>query len=218
MGCDFRGAATAMRWVDADNPAAWLPTLDVAQHDHDTVEIERILFDMAQGKRLKVYAVPVAVLMFDALQAVAASLPRDTGGDAGRLTLVIDVAQARLVPSFAALEEACRDATPGTERREACTRIAHKLQRSDTVAGELAGLAMEKRTVAPDSREAHALAERRRLLEWQVATAARFDAPLLPWVRSHHARWHLDRMRALQREQEVLLAILREQGAPAAPR
>jgi hypothetical protein len=219
MGCDFRDAATSMRWVDADNPAAWLPTLDVAQHDHDSIEVERILFDMAQGKRVKVYAVPVAVLMFDALQAVSASLPRDVvGNDASRLEFVIDIAQSRLLPSFAALEDACRDAGPGTERREACLRIAHKLQRSDMIAGELAGIAIEKHAVAPDSHEAHALAERRRLLEWQSATAARFDAPLLPWVRTRHARWHLDRMRALQREQDVVLAILREEGSAAAPR
>ena len=217
VGCDFRDAATAMRWVDADNPAAWLPTLDVAHHDHDSVEMERILYDMAQGKRIMVYSVPVAVLMFDALDAVSASLPREpVGSDASRLALVIGVAQSRLVPSFAILEDACRDAIAGTERRDACLKIAHKLQRSDTVNGELAGITIERRWVAPDSREAHTLAERRRLLEWQSDLASRFDAPLLPWVKPRHARWHLNEMRASHREQDVLLAILRAQGMPAA--
>lgn len=218
MGCDFRDAATAMRWVDADNPAAWLPTLDVAQRDQDSVEVERILFDMAQGKRILTYTLPVSVLMFDALDAVAPTLPRDAiASDAGRLALVTEIAQARLVPAFTALEDACRDAAPGTERRDACLKIAHKLQRSDTVAGELAGITIERRSLPPESREAHALAERRRTLEWQLRTAERFDSPLLPWVKPRHTRWHLEQMRALHREQDVLLAVLQQQGMPASP-
>ena len=218
MGCDFRDAATAMRWVDADNPIAWLPTLDVAAHDRDAVEVERILLDMSQGKRIMAYTVPVSVLMFDALEAVAPVLPRDVvGSDASRLALVMAIAQARLVPVFTALEDACRDSPSVPERRDACLKIARRLQRSDTVAGELAGIAIERRTWPPDSHEARALAERRRTLEWQQRTAERFDSPLLPWVKPRHTRWHLGQMRSLQREQDVLLAVMHEQKAPASP-
>ncbi len=217
-GCDFRDAATAMRWVDADNPAAWLPTLVVAQKERDTVEVERILFDMSQGKHIEVYAIPVAVLMFDALKAVAASLPGSVAdSDSSRLALVTSVSGARLVPSFTSIDEACRESVAGTERREACLKVARKLQHCDATNGELAGLAIEKRTYPADSKEAHALAERRRVLEWQIAQAARYDAPLLPWVRNGHARWHLARMRTLHREQDIILAILRRQGTPLSP-
>lgn len=216
MGCDFRDAATAMRWVDADNPIAWLPTLDVAQHDQDTVEVERILFDMSQGKRFMAYTVPVSVLMFDALDAVAPELPREVvDTDASRLALVMAIAQARLVPAFSALEDACRDSPQGSERRDSCLTIARRLQHSDTVAGELAGIALERRTWPPESREARTLAERRRLLDWQQRTAERFDSPLLPWVRPRHTRWHLEQMRALHREQDVLLAVIQAQKTPA---
>lgn len=216
--CDFRDAATAMRWIAADNPAAWLPTLGVAFKEGDTVEIERVLFDMSQGKHFDVYAMPIAVLMFDALTATAKSLPKTyAADDASRLSLVIGVSAAKLVPSFTTLEEVCRDSAPGTERRDACVKIARKLQRSDTVHGELAGIAIEKHTVAQDSRESLALGERRRVLESLVSLAAKFDTPLLPWSKSTHARWHLDQMRALPREQDVLLAILREQGTPSMP-
>jgi hypothetical protein len=217
-GCDFRDAATAMRWVDADNPAAWLPTLAVAYKDKDTVEIERILFDMSQGKRIAVYALPIAVLMFDALKSAARSLPRAfAGSDAARLALVRSVAAARLVPSFTTVEEVCRESVAGTERREACLKIAKKLERGDTVSGELAGLSIEKHSLPADSREARMLAERRHVLEWQSGAAERFDSPLLPWLINAHARWHLARMRALPREQDVILTILREQGTPLEP-
>jgi hypothetical protein len=156
--------------------------------------------------------------MFDALTAAASSLPRNfADSDASRLALVTGLASAKLVPSFATTEEVCRESAPGTERREACLKIARKLQHSDTVSGELAGLAIEKHTFPADSKEYRALADRRHALEWQVSTAQRFDAPLLPWLRNSRARWHLARMRTLHREQDVVFAILREQGSPQIP-
>ncbi len=216
--CNIRDAATAMRWVAPSNPAAWLPTLNVAFKDGDTVETERVLFDMSQGKHFEVYATDVAVLMFDALTATAKSLPPNyADSDAGRLSLVISVATAKLVPSFTTLEEACRESAPGTERHDACMKISRTLQRGDTVRGEFAGISIEKHLVAPESKETLALGERRRTLELQESLAAHFDTPLLPWSKNAHARWHLARMRALPREQDVLLAILREQGTPSNP-
>ena len=41
--CDIRDVATVMRWVDADNGAAWMPTLAAAQRDRDTEEVDRVL-------------------------------------------------------------------------------------------------------------------------------------------------------------------------------
>jgi hypothetical protein len=217
-GCDFRDAATAMRWVDADNPAAWLPTLAVAQKEKDTVEIDRVLLDMALAKHFDLYANPMAVLMFDTLKAASKELPRNYAvTDASRLALIMAVASAKLIPSFATVEEACRESTAGTERRDACLKIARRMQHGDTVGGEIAGLMLEKHFLAADAKEAHALGERRRVLEWQQAAARKFDEPLLPWVKNAHARWRLARMRAMRREQEVILAILREQGTPLAP-
>jgi len=41
---------------------------------------------------------------------------------------------------------------------------------------------------------------------------------LLPWLRNKRARWRLARMRSTQREEDVCLAIIREQGmAPDPP-
>jgi hypothetical protein len=50
-GCDTRDAATVLRWVDADNSAAWLSAMTAAQKDKDTIEVDRILADMAHGTR-----------------------------------------------------------------------------------------------------------------------------------------------------------------------
>lgn len=217
-GCDFRDAATALRWVDADNPAAWLPTLAAAQKDRDAVEVDRVLADMAQGSRFDLYWNPITVLMFDTLKSAAKVLPGPyAGNDASRLALVMGIANAKMIPSFLTLKEACRESTPGSPRRESCLKVALALQQGDTVIGQMAGLALEERFLPADGKEARTIVERRHLLEWRLSEAGKFDQPLLPWLKNAHARWRLARMRGLRREEDVVLAILREQGSPIYP-
>jgi hypothetical protein len=218
VGCDVRDAATAMRWLDPDNAAAWLPTLAAALRDRDSFEVDRVLADMAQGERFDIYWNRIVVITFDALKAVSKSLPRGVvDSDSARFGLVVGVVAAEVVPPFTPLLEACHESLPGTERRESCQKIAKNMQQGDTIVAEIAGLNLEKRFVAGDGREFRALAERRRVLDWRVANADLFDATMLPWLRNAHARWRVARMRSLRRDEDVLLAILREQGLPLDP-
>ncbi len=217
-GCDVRDAATALRWLDPDNAAAWLPTLAAAHRDRDQVEVDRVLADMAQGIRFDFYWNRIAVLLYDQLRAVEKKLPRGyVDSEAARLDEVLGITSGEFIPPFSTLLESCRESLPGTPRRESCFKIAKSMQQGDTVATQIAGLSLEKRLVMVDGKEYRSLVERRRVLEWRVATAAKFDQALLPWVKNAHARWRLARMRALPREEDVLLAILRQQGSPIDP-
>jgi hypothetical protein len=72
------------------------------------------------------------------------------------------------------------------------------------------GFSIERRLLAPDSREARTIAERKRLLEWRMAAAAKFDNPLLPWTKNARARARIAEMRAIPREEDVCIAILRQ--------
>jgi len=217
-GCDIRDAATAMRWLDPDNAAAWLPTLAAAVKDKDMVEIDRVMADMAQGVRFDFYFNRIVVLMFDALQAVSKSLPKNAvDSDASRLSSIIAIASGEIIPSFAPLIEACRESAAGSARREFCQKIAKNLQQGDTIVAQLAGLSVERHLLPADSKESRALGERRRVLEWRMASAEKFDAPMLPWLKNAHARWRVAKMRALRRDEDVLIAILREQGTPIDP-
>jgi len=224
-GCDLRGAATAMRWLDPDNAAAWLPTLSAAQKDKDVMEVDRVLADMAQGGRFDIYWNRIVVLMFESLQQVAKSLPpgRDTS-DSARLMEVIGIVSAEMIPPFGALVDACREPSTGQRealgdsgRRESCLKVAKTLQQGDTVLAEMVGISLEKRLVPADGKEFHALSERRRILEWRTAQLAKFDAPLPPWIGNAHARLRVARMRSLRREQDVALAILRGAGSAVDP-
>jgi hypothetical protein len=209
--CDIRDVATVMRWVDADNGAAWLQTLATAQRDRDTTEVDRILADMAQGVRFDLYWNRIVVLMVDALYAARDRLPSGfAASDSARLTTVSGIASGEVIPPFTALVEACRESSAVVERREPCLKLSKTMQRGDTIVAQLVGFSIERHLLAPDSKEARAIAERRHVLEWRVAAAARFDDPLLPWTKNARARARLVQMRAMPRQEDVCIAILRE--------
>jgi hypothetical protein len=215
--CDIRDAATTMRWVDADNATAWLPTLAAAQRDRDAIQVDRILTDMAQGTRFDIYANRATVMVFDALKRVRLALPANyAASDLARLSEAVGVAAAAVLPSFSPLINACREAA-APERRDACVKLSKTMQRGDAVMTQLVGFAIERRLTSADAKEQHSIAERRRLLEWRVSSANASDTPLLPWLRNARARTRLARMRALPREEDVCIALLREHGLPLEP-
>jgi len=216
-GCDIRDAATIMRWVDADNGAAWLPTLAGAQRDKDTVQVDRVLADMAEGTRFDLYGNRVAVTMFDALKRIRTRLPPNyLQSDLTRLTEAMDIAGEVVIPSFSPIINACREAVSG-ERREACLKLSKSMQKADAVIAQLVGFAIGKRLTPPDSKDARLIAERRRLLEWRASSANISDTPLLPWLRNARARSRLAKMRAMPREEDVCIALLKEHGMPLDP-
>lgn len=217
-GYDIRDAATTMRWVDADNAAAWLASLAAAERERNATEIDRILAAMAQGARFDLYWNRTVVLLYDALKRIAEGLPRSyVASDAERFSEASSVASAEVLPSLQPLLGACVREPGALERRESCSRIARIMQRSDAVIAQLAGLSIEKHWAAPDGRDARAVAERRRTLEWRVATASQADEPLLPWMKSAQARHRIATMRALPREEDVDVAILRQHRLPLEP-
>jgi hypothetical protein len=216
-GCDIRNPATTMRWVDADNSAVWMATLAVAQRDKDPEEVSRILQEMAQGTRFDIYRNRTVVLLFDTLKQAGSDLPAGyVPSDLSRLSEAMAVAGAEIVPPFAPLLAACRESS-AAERRENCLTLSKLMQRGDTVSVQMAGLTIERRLSSPDSRDAHAVAERRRTLEWRVSAASEYDAPTLPWLTNALARARVREMRSAPREEDVDIAILRRHNIPLEP-
>jgi hypothetical protein len=209
--CDIRDVATVMRWVDADNGAAWLQTLATALRDRDQTEVDRILADMAHGARFDLYWNRLVVLMVDALSAARGELPGGfAGSDTARLTVITGIANGEIIPAFAPLVEACRESNGIPERHELCLRLSKIMQRGDTIVTQLTGFSIERHLLSPDSKEARAISERKHVLEWRQAEAAKFDSPLLPWMKNARARARLAHMRSLPREEDVCIAILRQ--------
>jgi hypothetical protein len=214
-GCDIRDAATAMRWVDADNGAAWLPTLLLAEREHNAVDVDRILNEMAQTTRFEFHWTRLVVLLFDALRHASRTLPAGyVPTDLARYQEALGVIDAEVLPPLAPLGSLCRSSP---EHREPCMRIARRMQHADTVIAQMAGFSLERYWLAPDGREARVLAERRRLLQWRIEAADRADEPLLPWSRNAWARRRIGAMRTIPREEDLLLAVLRQNHLPVEP-
>ncbi len=216
--CDSRDAATVLRWVDPDNGAAWLAQLSTAHKDKDTIEEDRVLADMARGRRFDLYYNQIMVLMFDALDGVRRQLPGGVvASDTARLTALAGVANAEIIPPFSALIDACRESVAGSERREDCLKLAKIMQRGDTVIVQMVGFGMERRLISPESKEAKNLTERRHLLEWRLSAAGKLDAAILPWTLNARTRTRLAQMRLRPREEDVCIALLREHKMPLEP-
>ena len=216
--CASRDAATVLRWVDADNAAAWLPELSTAQKDKDTVEVERVLADMARGTRFDLYYNQIMVMMFDALSRVRHELPGGVvASDTARLAALAGVANAEIIPAFSSLIDACREAAPRSERRGDCIKLAKIMQRGDTVIVQMVGFGIERRLIAADSKEAKSLAERKHLLEWRWSAAGKLASSILPWTQSARTRTRLAAMRTRPREEDVCIALLREHNMALEP-
>jgi hypothetical protein len=210
-GCDTRNVATVMRWVDPDNSAAWVTTLATAQKDGDTTEVDRVLTDMARGRRFDLYWNALAVLIYDSLKGIRSQMPKGYDpSDAARLSTATAVVSAETVPPLAGLNEACRTTAAGSERRADCLKLSKLMQRGDTIAVQLSGFGLERRLLPPDSKEARLIAGQRRLLESRSAAASRRDVGVLPWLLNSRARERLAEMRKRPREEDVCLALLRE--------
>jgi hypothetical protein len=210
-GCDSREVAIVLRWVDPDNGAAWLSQLSAAHKDKDTIEVDRVLADMARGTRFDLYYNQIMVLMFDALSGVRRELPGGVvASDTAKLTALAGVANAEIIPPLSPLIDSCRESANFSERRDDCLKLAKIMQRGDTVIVQMVGFGIEKRLVPPDSKEAKSLAERRRLLEWRMGAAGKLDSSILPWTQNARARTRLAQMRLRPREEDVCIALLRK--------
>jgi hypothetical protein len=208
--CDSRDPAFVLRWVDPDNAAAWLAQLSTAHKDKDTIEVDRVLGDMARATRFDLYYNQIMVMMFDALNGVRRELPGGVvASDTAKLAALAGVANAEIIPAFSPLIDACREAA-GSERREDCRKLARVMQKGDTVIVQMVGFGIERRLIPADSKEAKSLAERKHLLEWRLSAASKLDSAILPWTKSSRTHTRLAEMRLRPREEDVCIALLRE--------
>jgi hypothetical protein len=208
--CNSRDPAFVLRWVDPDNAAAWLAQLSTAHKDKDAVEVERVLGDMARATRFDLYYNQILVMMFDALHSVRRELPSGVlASDSAKLATLAGIATAEIIPAFSPLIDACREAAPKSERREACLKLAKVMQKGDTVIVQMVGFGIERRLIPADSKEAKSLAERKRLLEWRLSAANKLDSSILPWTQNSRTRTRLAQMRLRPREEDVCIALLR---------
>ncbi len=217
--CNSREVATVLRWVDPDNSAAWMSELADAHKEKDSVEIDRVLADMARGTRFDLYRNEIVMMMFDALSGIRRQVASSfDGSDLAKLITVVAVTDAEITPPLPPLFDVCREPNTGSERRQDCLKLAKIMQRSDTVIMQLAGFTLEKRMLPAEGKEARSLAERRHLLEWRTAQASNLDYSIVPWTQKARTRARIAQMRLRPREEDVYIALLRQRKLATEPR
>jgi hypothetical protein len=208
-GCDRKPIDAKLRAVDPENGAVFLPALQVVERGTDTTEADRLLAAVARSKRIDFYWNPLIAHLATAVISTRTLAPGPS------VVAVIGAASSVVIPPVAATSLPCKDWIPREERRTECKAIARAFLQGDTAVAESAGQAMAQGLWPPDSAEALAAKEARRVLLYQISA----NGPTAAQRLSDEAavQRFLDKLGRYRREREVIVAELAEAGLSAAP-
>jgi len=209
-GCNRKPIDAKLRVLDPANGAVFLPALGNPSADTDaTRQADRLIASLASSKRIDFYWNPLISHLSAAVISTQALAP----GPA--LVTVIGAASAVLIPPVAGASLPCRDWIPREERRNECKAIARAFLQGDTSVAEAAGQTMAQALWAPDSAEALAAKDARRVLLYQVLTNGAEAQRRLSDAAA--VQRYLDKLGRYRRERDVIVAELTEAGRSPTP-
>lgn len=215
--CDADGAAAALQGLDPDNAVWRMPGFAAAVRTGDQAEIDRELEQLAQASRFDMYGNPSIILTIDVLKRTglpASPEPGSTGAAAEWMTTAIGGFVYHSMTIFGSIPDACKGASSGSARREACLAIYRKMARSDTSVVQALGSSLLKRTADPGSADAALADAWRRDFDWsgtQLAEVYRTRDPRKALAEHERA------VRENPREDDSLRALLVALGLPPDP-
>jgi hypothetical protein len=208
-GCNRKPIDAKLRALDPSNGATFLPALQEVGPDSDPASADRLIAAVAKSKRIDFYWNPLIAHLSSAVITTRTLAP----GPA--VIAVIGAASAVVIPPVAGASLPCRDWIPRQERRAECRSIARAFLQGDTAVAEAAGQNLTEALWAPDSPEARAAKEARRVLVYQVSTNGKAAATRLGDEAG--VQRYLDKLARYRREREVIVAELAEAGLSATP-
>lgn len=214
--CQTEPLESRLKKLAPDNAVVWLSALKRAQADKDAQA--QILAAMERAQRFTSYWTTLASCLTTALHASTPSRtdPQASAPLTAALTETTQWLSALTLSSFSPMSAACSaERVRDPARRSACERIAQLLQRADSYAAEGLGLGIAQRLAAPGSEAAKDVERRVEALAYLNRTAAAVVEAQIE--RDKFSAEMLDLMKALPREQDVSLAILRWAGQPLTP-
>jgi hypothetical protein len=208
-GCDRKPIDARLHALDPQNGALYLPPLQDAGRDKNEAESDRLLAALAGSKKIDFYWNPLIAHLSRAVIATNTLAPGPS------VVAVIGVASSIVIPAVAGSSLPCKDWIPREERRTQCKAIAQAFLQGDTAVSEAAGQMMTQALWAPESPEAVAAKEARRVLLYQVSTNGPEAARRLTDAAAVHR--YLDKLDRYRREREVIVAELTEAGRSPVP-
>jgi len=207
-------AAAKLQEVDADNVAAWLPTLHA---EKDAARARALIATMAQAHRFDDFWSPSVLAVYNALKIMA--VPQDV------LSQGLNVTTARLnfatsvgggfMPNFQRLGEICTAAdAQDTALVADCVAIAHTLESGGTFRSQAVGFGLES-SLLPAGTARDVARARQRAASWQkerfLQLSARFPRE------EYLAQIYVDHLQAEHNELATVIAFLRSQHVPTDP-
>jgi hypothetical protein len=207
--CDRKPIDAKLHALDPDNGAVFLPALQEVRPGTDAAASDRLIAQVAASKRIDFYWNPLIAHLSSAVISTKTLAP----GPA--VVAVMGTASAVVIPPVAVASLPGRDWVLRDERRGECRAIARAFAEGDTAVAEVAGQSMTAGLWPPDSPEALAAKEARRVLVYQVSTNGKAVDQRLGDEAAVHR--YLDKLARYRREREVILAELAEAGLSATP-
>ena len=216
--CNPLAGEQHLRSADPANAAGWMGALLRARTANNESAVDAALAALGSTQRFDVYFNPLIVATSRELAAASSTgrPQKDQNILANATVTMISIVAATVLPALQPFAQSCRGRElelPG--RLERCRHAAQVYERGDTYIAEGFGLSMEQRLWPAFSPEAHAVEERRRVLQYRLEESNR-----LPVALSKAADLPTDYLEVLQthaREQDAALVYLQRAGVPTDP-
>jgi hypothetical protein len=215
-GCDVREAGAAFRQLDPGNAAGWMADLrDAKQEGHDD-GIDDILTRMASDSRFYVYYNNLFVRVTETLIAAQLSTWFSSRTSDPSRALIDAEGLVTGLPIFDPLGKAiCADPVRRGVRLPNCLAITAVMRRGDALVVQSVGNGIRRRLAKPGTAECTEVFEWWRAWEWRMQQG--LDVDRRSGFSGQWAAEQLSMMRALAREEDVLLETLRRAKVSTEP-
>jgi hypothetical protein len=196
-----------LKELDPDNGFAWIPDLERAEQAASDNAVTEAITQIGAAKKMTFYWNSLQVTIFDALTVAT---PRESLST--RAIEAIGILAAQTIPPLQALSKPCRAdqfSLPG--RREACEVMATRMEHSDSVLTQSLALSMQERWWPVVSAQRDSLRIKRRQLDYEMQMSGQ-----IRWRMNRDMAIRIDAARKSEREEDVMLAVMKAYGIPLA--
>jgi hypothetical protein len=197
-----------LKELDPGNGFAWIPDLERAEQAATDNAVTEAITKIGASREMTIYFNSLQVTIFDALTVAA---PRESLST--RAIEAIGILAAQSIPPLQPLTKPCRAdqfSLPG--RREACEVMATRMEHSDTVLTQSVALSMQERWWPVGSAQRDSLRIKRRQLDYEM----QMSGGIRWWRMNRDMAIRIDAARKAEREEDVMLAVMKAYGIPLA--
>ncbi len=208
LSCDSaQSIDNRLKALDRDNGFTWLSDLERAKESASDDAITEAIMKIGAGKTMTFYWNALEVTVFDGLAVAAPNEKLST-----RALEAIGMVAAQAIPPLQTITKPCRvDKLGLPARREACQEMATRMEHADSVIIQSLALSIREHWWPVGSPEHDSLRSKRRQLDYEIEMSSQ-----MRWRMDHDFAIRMEAARRSEREEDVMLAVMRAYGIPLA--